>query len=67
MRGSLLELKRFGVERFVPAGQRFQETAMHMAGVGESPANDKLDSSELAAYTMVASLLLNLDETLNKN
>jgi hypothetical protein len=43
------------------------DMAKKLLTVGESPANKDLDPSELAAYTMVASLLLNLDETLNKN
>ncbi len=43
------------------------EDAKKLIAVGESPVNEKLDPSELAAYTMVASLLLNLDETINKN
>jgi mono/diheme cytochrome c family protein len=43
------------------------EAAKKLLSVGESSANETLDPSELAAYTMVASLLLNLDETLNKN
>jgi hypothetical protein len=47
--------------------QADKEAAKKLISVGESPVNDKLNSSELAAYTMVASLLLNLDETLNKN
>ncbi len=33
---------------------------------GESPRNDKLDTAMLAAWTMVASTILNLDETLTK-
>ena len=33
---------------------------------GESPRDEKLDASELAAYTTVASLILNLDETITK-
>lgn len=47
--------------------QADREAAKKLIAVGESPVNDILDASELAAYTMVASLLLNLDETLNKN
>jgi hypothetical protein len=43
------------------------EAAKKLISVGESPVKEKLDASELAAYTMVANLLLNLDETLNKN
>ena len=33
---------------------------------GESPANKKLDPVELAAWTMTANLILNLDETITK-
>ena len=33
---------------------------------GESPHNSKLNITELAAYTSVASMLLNLDETITK-
>ena len=44
-----------------------KEAARKLISVGDSPVNPGLDASELAAYTMVASLLLNLDETLNKN
>jgi hypothetical protein len=47
--------------------QADKDAAKKLISVGESPVNEKLESSELAAYTMVASLLLNLDETLNKN
>ena len=41
--------------------------AQKLIAVGEAPASKDADASELAAYTMVASLLLNLDETLNRN
>ncbi len=44
-----------------------QDAAKKLISVGESPVDEKLNPSELAAYTMIASLLLNLDETLNKN
>jgi hypothetical protein len=43
------------------------DSAKKLLAVGESPANKELNPSELAAYTMVANLLLNLDETINKN
>ena len=33
---------------------------------GESPRDEELDVSELAAYATVASLILNLDETITK-
>ena len=47
--------------------QENPEAAKQLIAVGDSPANEKLNAPELAAYTMVANLLLNLDETLNKN
>jgi hypothetical protein len=35
--------------------------------VGDTPADPALDRAELAAYTTVASTLLNLDETITKD
>ena len=49
---------------------RFQQNkpaAEQLIKYGESLAKAGLDPVELAAYTMVANLLLNLDETLTKN
>ena len=43
------------------------EAATKLIAVGESPVNKEIKPGELAAYTMVANVLLNLDETLNKN
>ncbi len=37
-----------------------------LLAVGESPVDGKLDPAELAAWAMVASVILNLDETVNK-
>ena len=41
--------------------------AEKLLSVGESPRDTKLDTAELAAWTTVASVILNLDEVLNKN
>jgi hypothetical protein len=41
--------------------------ARKLISQGESKADPKLPPAELAAYTMIASTLLNLDETLNRN
>lgn len=49
---------------------RFQSdraAALKYLQQGEAPRDEKLDRSELAAYTAVASMLLNLDATLTKN
>ncbi len=40
--------------------------ALKLLSVGESPRNEKLDIAELAAWTTVASVILNLDETVTK-
>ena len=44
-----------------------KEKAKELIGYGESKPDSELDASELAAYTMIANLLFNLDETLSKN
>ena len=40
--------------------------ALKLLSVGESPRDKKLNPAELAAWTMVANLVLNLDETITK-
>lgn len=42
-------------------------SALQVITVGESKPDEKLPPEELAAWTLVANLLLNLDETLTKN
>ena len=49
--------------------QRFQTdrtAADKLLAAGESPRNPELDIMEHAAYTMLANLLLNLDESITK-
>jgi hypothetical protein len=43
-----------------------RQAALKLLSVGESPRNRKLDVAELAAYTTVASVIFNLDETITK-
>jgi hypothetical protein len=43
-----------------------REAALKLLYTGESPRDEKLDAAELAAYTAVANLILNLDETITK-
>ncbi len=40
--------------------------ALKLLAIGESPRNTKLDAAELAAWSTVASVILNLDETVTK-
>ncbi len=42
------------------------EAAKRLIEVGESKPDPMLDPSELAAWTMVANLVLNLDEVITK-
>jgi hypothetical protein len=42
------------------------QAAQKLLSVGESSRNEKLNLSELAAWTTVASVILNLDETVTK-
>jgi hypothetical protein len=48
------------------AYQTDSDAARKLVSHGEYPRNEKLNVSELAAYTTVASLILNLDELLTK-
>ena len=43
-----------------------QEAAKKLLSVGDSPRDPQLDEVELAAWTIVASTILNLDETITK-
>ena len=43
-----------------------QEAAKKLLAVGESPRDATLNEAELAAWTTVASTILNLDETITK-
>ena len=49
--------------------ERFQQdpaTAEELVLIGEDPVDERHDKSELAAYTAMTSLILNLDETITK-
>lgn len=47
--------------------QQDSKAADALLRVGESPRDESLSAPELAAYTVVASVILNLDEVVNKN
>ena len=44
-----------------------EKAARKLLAVGEAPFDETLPPVELAAYTIIASVILNLDETLTKN
>jgi len=58
----LLELLATETERF----KSDNTAATELLSVGEAKRNESLDTSQHAAWTIVASVILNLDETLNK-
>ncbi|MCI0639394.1 MAG: PSD1 and planctomycete cytochrome C domain-containing protein [Gemmataceae bacterium] len=43
-----------------------EEAALKLLAVGESPRDERIAPAELAAWTMVSSVILNLDETITK-
>ena len=43
-----------------------KQAAQKLLGIGELPHDESLDKSRLAAWTMVARIILNLDETISK-
>jgi hypothetical protein len=47
--------------------QKDNAAALKLLSVGESPRNEKLRTDELAAWTIIASVILNLDETVTKS
>ena len=46
--------------------RRDAKAAVELLGVGASKRDAQLDASELAAWTIVSSTILNLDETITK-
>jgi hypothetical protein len=62
------ELSRFesSIQQFRQHFEQAKESATQLMAVGESAVDSKLKTTELAAWTTLASVILNLDETLTK-
>ncbi len=58
----LREMERAGLANY----RQHKDAALKLDNVGESKFDAALDSSELAAWTTVASTILNLDETITR-
>ncbi len=58
----LLDIHQDALARF----RASKEAARKLLAVGDSPRDPGLDESELAAWTVVASTILNLDETITR-
>jgi mono/diheme cytochrome c family protein len=55
-----------GLQQHMSEYRKNPKSAMKLVSMGEYPRNEKLDVAEVAAYTAVAGLILNLDETITK-
>lgn len=60
------ERLRAFVEQQLKSYRRDRPSAQRLIGVGAAPIPAEVDARELAAWMMLANLLLNLDETLTK-
>ena len=61
-----LQVLTAAVERSIQDFAKDAEAAKKLLSLGEAKSDDKLPPAELAAYTTVASTLINLDETITK-
>ncbi len=62
-----IEILREQFNEHLKRYQRTPDDAVKLITQGESKPSPELAAPELAAYTLVASTILNLDETLNRN
>jgi hypothetical protein len=53
-------------QQFLEKYRANPEAAIELLSQGEYPRDETLDTNELASYASVASLILNLDETITK-
>jgi hypothetical protein len=60
------QILRTGFDHYLAHYRKNESAAVKLLSVGESPRNERLDVPELAAYTAVASLMMNLDEVITK-
>jgi hypothetical protein len=58
----LVDLAALNIARY----RREPEEARKLLGVGEAKADGRMDAAELAGWSIVASVVLNLDETITK-
>ncbi|HEU5430271.1 MAG TPA: DUF1553 domain-containing protein, partial [Thermomicrobiales bacterium] len=61
-----LEILIKGFESHLVRYRAEPQAAVELLAAGEAPRDERLDSAELAAYAAIASVILNLDETVTK-
>jgi hypothetical protein len=66
LRAEEVPIVRSSLDALIGYYATHEEDARALVEVGESPADAALDVKELAAWTMLANELMNLDEVLNK-
>ena len=66
-RADVQEILTGGFHDYLERYQADRAAALELVNVGESPRDETLDIAELASYTMVASMVLNLDRTITKD
>ena len=64
--GGVVDLGLEAFEQALEEGVGVGAFVLKLVGVGESKVDAKLEPSELAAWTTVASAILNLDETITR-
>ncbi len=62
-----MEIARNALQQHLNRFESDDAAATELAQYGESKADESLNKTELAAYALLANLILNLDETVNKN
>jgi hypothetical protein len=61
-----LDILNRGLKRYLRTYRADAQAARHFVRHGDSPVDGRLDPAELAAYTAMADIILNLDETITK-
>jgi len=61
-----IKILRSGFDAHLASYQKDRQAALKLVSAGESQRNMRLDVAELAAYTAMAGLILNLDEVVTK-
>jgi hypothetical protein len=61
-----MKIARASLNELLASYESAPKEANALLAVGESKPDDSLDTAVLAAYTMVANEMMNLDEVLNK-
>jgi hypothetical protein len=61
-----MKILKPGLARHLKFYRQDTKAAMELIAIGEAPVTKGMDAPELAAYTVVAGLILNLDEVITK-